>query len=125
MPADRPDMTPAEQAVWCALQRHLGRAQAVTVEQLAATTGLSDRRVRRAVKALVEVHRIAIASSPHRPAGYCLPLTAEDVLETYRSLRGRALSILHRAAVLRRQSLPALLGQLALEIAEQEARCGR
>lgn len=118
MEPERATMTEDEQLVWDLVSGHRGRARAVSASDLAHATGLTDRAVRAIIKTLIEQFGCPIASTPQAPAGYFLPETLEEIRETLDSLKGRALSILHRMARLRGEALPDLVGQLALELKE-------
>lgn len=109
-------MSPDEIQIWMHIVARQGRAAAISAAELAARTGLSDRAVRKMIKALIEQHNAPIASSPHAPAGYYIPESLSEIIEATDSLKGRALSILTRLARLRRVALPEVLGQLQMEI---------
>lgn len=109
-------MTPDEARIWSLISRCHGRAEAMSVSLLTVRTGLSDRMMRRVVKALIEVHGCPIASSPQPPAGYFVPEALPEILASLESLRGRALSILTRMSRLRRTTLRATVDQLLLGI---------
>lgn len=110
-------MTEEEALVWDLVSAHRGRAHAISAAELARLTGLSDRAVRATIKVLIEQFGCPIASTPQAPAGYFIPETVEEIAETLDSLKGRALSILHRMARLRGATVPELLHQLSLELA--------
>lgn len=109
-------MSPNETRVWKRISCRHGRANAISAATLAIWTGLSDRAVRKIVKALIEQCGAPIASSPHPPAGYFIPETLSEILEVTESLRGRALSILVRMSRLKRSTLRETVDQLLLEI---------
>jgi hypothetical protein len=111
-------MTPDESRLWSLISCCHGRSEAIGAQALAIRTGLSDRMVRKIVKALIEQHDCPIASSPHPPAGYYCPETIPEISETLDSLRGRALSILTRMSRLRRSTLRETVDQLLLGIDE-------
>lgn len=111
-------MSPDESRVWSLIANHRGRSEAISAPLLAIRTGLSDRMVRKIVKALIEVHGCPIASSPHPPAGYYVPEALPEIMDTLDSLRGRALSILTRMSRLRRTTLKETVNQLLLGIDE-------
>lgn len=118
MEPERACMTDEERLLWDVVSGHRGRARAVSAADLAHATGLPDRAVRATIKTLIEQFGCPIASTPQAPAGYFIPETLEEIRETLDSLKGRALSILHRMARLRGEALPDLVGQLALELRE-------
>lgn len=111
-------MSPDEARIWSLISRCHGRAEAMSVSLFTIRTGLSDRMVRKLVKALIEIHGCPIASSPHPPAGYYVPGTLPEISETLDSLKGRALSILTRMSRLRRTTLRETVDQLLLGIDE-------
>lgn len=115
-------MSPDEARIWRLISSGAhGRSHAMSVRDLRAATGLSDRAVRRIVKALIEQHHCPIASSPQPPAGYFVPEALLEIVETLDSLKGRALSILTRMSRLRRTTLRATVDQLLLGIEEDAA----
>ena len=73
-----------------------------------------ERKARLVIKHLVERHGAAIVSS--YKVGIFIPEQAAEVDSAYKRLRQAGLSHLTRAARLRKQSLPDLLGQLKLEV---------
>lgn len=109
-------MSPDEIRIWTLIAERHGRAHAIGVHDLVAATLLSERVVRRVVKALIEDHSCPIASSPHPPAGYFIPAELPEILEALNSLKGRALSILVRMSRLRRTTLRETVDQLLLDI---------
>jgi len=106
-----------EGAVLSRLRFHEGLARAITVEEMSACLSMPDRKVRSVLKHLTEDHRIAIATAG---TGCYLVQTAEELEGYLDNLKKRALSTLHRMAVLKRQHLPELLGQLSMEAGVQE-----
>lgn len=115
-------MTPDESRIWSLIaSRATGRDHALGVRDLTAATGLSDRMIRRIVKALIEDHGCPIASSPHPPAGYFVPAGLLEITETLDGLRSRALSILTRMSRLRRITLHETVEQLQLDLERDAA----
>lgn len=115
-------MTPDESRIWSLISASArGRRQAVSVRDLTATTGLSDRMVRKIVKALIEVHSCPIASSPQPPAGYFVPEALPEIMESLDGLKGRAMSILVRMSRLRRTTLRDTIDQLRMDLREDAA----
>lgn len=114
-------MTDAEASVWRLIAVRQGRANAISVHDLVAATLLSERVVRKIVKALIEDHGCPIASSPHPPAGYFIPEEIPEIIAALESLKGRALSILVRMSRLKRTTLCETVDQLLLDIHEDAA----
>lgn len=106
---------PTEAAVWRALARRRGRAFAVQVSALAREVEIAPRQVQVVIHRLRVQHGMPIASAAGKPAGYYIPETSAEVEEFYHEQKSKALGTLAAAAAVKRTSLPALLGQLALE----------
>lgn len=83
------------------VRRHVGRDQAVSVEEISRRSGVAPRQVRDIVKGLIEKHRVRIGSALCAPAGYYMIATEEEAETNERTLRRLGISILVRAAVLR------------------------
>jgi len=107
-------LTEEEYRVLAVLKRCRGKKQAIGKRELAKVLGMDERVVRRVIKALIEEHGIPVGSDYAR--GYFIVSAPEEVEETYETLKHHALSILKRAAVLKRISLKRLLGQLEVEL---------
>lgn len=106
------------------LEGHQGKDNAVgrfdlidRVNQQQPLFPFNERLIRRTIKHLVESHGEWIGSCPR---GYFMIRTDEELLAACKYYHGYALSLLHVEAKLRKTSLPALLGQLSLEIAPVE-----
>ena len=92
-----------------ALAEHIGAAQGISAEALAAHLDIPPRRLR----ALVSIAReLGTAICGHPATGYYIAATAAELEETCRFLRARAMHSLRIEAQLRRIPLPDLLGQL-------------
>lgn len=113
-----------ERAVWDVLKNHRGRAHAIRKADLACAVGLPERKMREAIKSLVEKHRFRIGSTPTHPPGYFIIISDGEAWECCRRYRGQALSILVREMWLRRITRRELLGQLELELIELECADG-
>jgi len=111
-----PELTPEERSILAVLDRRRGQAKAIRVPDLAEQVDMDGRTVRKVVKHLVEFHHISIGSTPSKIPGYYMIKTADEAWEVYKSLRRRALSILRRASVIHKTTLPELLGQLRLDV---------
>lgn len=84
-----------------------GRDNAVSVPNLVLATGIFDERLlRKLVRHLIDDHGFCIGSSAAsvRP-GYFLAETKAERIQTAKSLRHRAMSILKRAARVERNSI--------------------
>src|SRR3990172_10316892 len=71
-------LTAEERAIHDLLRQ--GRAQAITVRELAARTGLGDRHIRDAVRSLIMQHGILVASAVDDPAGFFVAETPEEII---------------------------------------------
>ena len=107
------DLTREEQAVLRLLRQ--GRENARSVRFLAEMVGVSEVRLREIVRHLIEVHGYCIGSRTGRPPGYYLITEPEEIEEVYRSLRHRGISILMRAAKLKKISVEEVFKQGVLE----------
>lgn len=94
---------------------HMGQAEGIACKALAAEVSASQREVRKAITELRE-HGQPICGTPAR--GYYMAQTAEELDETCRFLRGRAMCSLRLESQLRRVPLSYLMGQLQLELGE-------
>lgn len=104
--------TPSQKdQVLAALSRHQGKAAGISVADLAAQCGLSERQVRKAVSELRE-EGMAICATPE--TGYYVAVSADEIEECCQFLRSRAMHSLHLESRLRHIPLPDLLGQLKL-----------
>lgn len=105
------DHDPAKAQVLAALAHHVGRAQGVAAYLLAAAVGIPERRLRACISTLREE---GVAVCGHPASGYFIARTAEELDESCRFLRARALHSLALEARLRKIPLPDLIGQLHL-----------
>lgn len=117
----RQAVSPEMLRIWKLIACRHGRGGAISVTELARTTEMTGRTVRRIVKLLIEDHGCPIASSPHPPAGYFIPAELPEILEALNSLKGRALSILVRMSRLKRTTLRETVDQLLLDLHEDAA----
>ncbi len=95
-----------------------GRANAVSVRDLAVKTGLGGVAVRQIVRCLIMERGILIASSVGDPPGYFIAETADEILSATKSLRHRGIMILMRAARLQKASVELVFNQARLELEE-------
>lgn len=112
---DQVKLTFEEGRVLSLLEFHVGAARAIKVELIARHAEVPEREAREILKHLTEKHGVAIASLVQPPYGVYLVETAEELEDYCEQLKGRALSALRRMAILRRQHLGELLGQIRLE----------
>ena len=90
---------------------HKGRARGIKAELLAIKTGMHERTLRTAISALRE-EGVPVVGTPE--TGYYIAQTADELDECCAFLRSRAMHSLAIEALLRKVTLPALLGQLTL-----------
>ncbi len=93
-----------------------GRSEAISVASLTERTGIPPRTVRDIVKGLIEKHHIRIGSSLGNPPGYYMIATNEEAEQNERTLRRLGISILTRAAVLRKLTIEEYMKQLQGEL---------
>ena len=93
-----------------------GKQRAVSVEQIADMTGIPSRTVRDIVKHLIEHHQLRIGSSLGNPPGYYMIVTREEAAQNEKTLRRLGISILTRAAVLKRLTIKEYMSQLQEEL---------
>jgi len=94
-----------------------GKANGISAVDLAQAASTTARHVRDAVTEL-RMRGIAVCGRPE--TGYFLAVTAEELEETCKFLRSRALSSLALEAQLCRVPLPQLVGQMALDLGEPQ-----
>ena len=115
---DHAGLSPEEFEVKHVLRRHQGKEQAIRVDVLAAIVKMPSVKVRETVRELIVTHGIPIGSSVAQPAGYYWIVDREETEENYQKLRHRGISVLQRAACLRRIGLKELLRELQTELWE-------
>ena len=98
------------------LERHEGKARAITGRELAAIVGhRDDRSVRLAIRELIS-DGLPIISVTEHPGGYFIPTSLEEAKHCTVSLRSRAIEIfLRRRQLIRNTALylkPASQGKL-------------
>lgn len=94
-----------------ALSARIGRARGVSALALAGQLACTERQVRRLVTQ-ARTDGIAVCGRPR--SGYFIAATAQELEDTCRFLRARAMRSLQLEARLRRVPLPDLIGQLRL-----------
>jgi|Deesub1362B_J571_1020462.scaffolds.fasta_scaffold00331_11 transcriptional antiterminator len=110
-------MTHIEKSIWELIKCRTAK-DPITTKEIAQTLRIDERTVRHTVKILIEVFKKAIGSKTANPPGYYRISSQDQAEKTYQSLRRRGLSILARAAEIKRISLRELLGQLLIEFKE-------
>lgn len=116
------DLAEEEVRVLTEVRRRCGKPAAIAVADLAAATGIEERRVQQVVKHLVERHQAPIGTATKPPFGYYWIVSDEERREVRDSLVRRAVSTLQRARAYDRSGWVArLIGQAELEL-DGEAR---
>ena len=112
-------MTELEKEVWEALKGRKGKESAVSYHILANELGVHERAVRAAVKRLIEVFLLPICSS-YAPdcGGYFVPQNEAEVNAAFEKLYKHGLSLLTRAARLRRIGARQFMRQLKFDFKE-------
>lgn len=113
---DRPRLSAEEFEIKSVLRRHRGKKQAIRVDVLAAIVRMPNVKVREIVRALIVTHGVPIGSSVAPPSGYYWIADREETEENYQKLRHRGISVLQRAACLRKIGLRELLRELQTEL---------
>jgi predicted DNA-binding transcriptional regulator YafY len=108
-----PTLTPIALTVLQHLQAHQGRAQGISAAALAQATGLPQRTQRSAISLLREAGQ-PVVGTPE--SGYYLAQNADEVYQCCAFLRSRSMHSLVMEARLLKLSLPALVGQIAIEL---------
>jgi biotin operon repressor len=114
MHAEKPKLDAMALVVFHHLQSHQGKRQGISAAALSAATGLSERTQRSAISLLREAGH-AVVGTPE--TGYYMAQNAQELGECCAFLRSRAMHSLVIEARLKQLSLPALLGQISLELA--------
>ncbi len=94
-----------------ALQQHIGADKGLSAQAIGVAIGCNKRQVRTLVTAL-RLDGIAVCGHPS--TGYFIAATAEELEQTCRYLRDRAMTSLVLESKLRGLALADLLGQLRL-----------
>ena len=105
-----------ELTVWGIIRGHVGLESAVSVGAISERSGVPPRQVRDIVKGLIERHRVRIGSSLVQPSGYYIIETMEEAERNEVTLRRLGLSILTRAAVLKRLTVAEYMRELQTEM---------
>ena len=113
---DELSMDTEEQQVLGLIRVRVGREQAIMVASIAEHTAIPPRTVRDIVKGLIEKHHIRIGSSLGNPAGYYMIETMEEAEQNERTLRRLGISILTRAAMLKRLTVKEYISRIQEEL---------
>jgi len=106
------DSSPHKDRVLAVLFHHQGRDNGISAHTLAATLDISEREVRHAIS---EIRLAGTAVCAHPANGYFIAVNDEEIEDTCKFLRSRALHSLELESKLRNIALPELLGQLRLK----------
>jgi len=98
------------------IQGRIGRQSAISVSDISELTSIPPRTVRDIVKNLIEHHLVRIGSALGSPSGYYIIRTKEEAEQNERTLRKLGISILVRAAVLRKLTIKEYLRHLQGEL---------
>ncbi len=93
------------------MQRHIGRENAISGKRLSEALQVNDREMRKLTDHAIEE---GIALCSHPAYGYWVAKTPDELEETCRFHRSRALHELQKEARLKKLTLADLLGQLHL-----------
>ena len=113
---DELSMDSESQFVLSLIRKRIGRARAISVADISEITEIPQRTVRDIVKQLIECHHIRIGSALGRPSGYYIIETNEEAEQNEKTLRSLGISILTRAAVLKKLSIKEYIGQIQGEL---------
>lgn len=94
------------------IRGRVGRKNAMSVSTISERTAIPPRTVRDIVKNLIEHHMIRIGSALGQPSGYYMIQTQEEAEQNEKTLRKLGISILVRAAVLKKLTIREYMKQL-------------
>lgn len=115
---------PLESTIRRILSERVGRENAISRKALVeeinrdAIFQKSEREIRTEIKHLVESHGEWIGSCAR---GYFVIRTNQELVDACRYYHGYALSLLRVEAKLKKISMPALMGQMALELTSNQS----
>lgn len=113
---DALSMDSGSQHVLYLIKGRVGRKNAISVNHIAEATDIPPRTVRDIVKNLIEHHMIRIGSALGQPSGYYMIATQEEAEQNEKTLRKLGISILVRAAVLKKLTIREYMKQLQGEL---------
>ena len=102
--------------VFSLIQKRRGRDHAISVADISESTGIPPRVVRDIVKHLIECHAIRIGSALSAPSGYYMIETMEEAEQNEQTLRRLGISILTRAAVLKKLTVAEYIREIQGEL---------
>jgi hypothetical protein len=115
-------LTEDQRALLHVLRWHKGADRAITIAMLDAKLNIDVRGIKDAVRSLVVDFGLPIVGSRRQPYGYYIAITAEEIAEAIRPLRGEIIQIARRVRALRgNEFLRELLGQIPMELDQEEA----
>jgi len=105
-----------EATVWRILScHHRGRANAISMSELARLAGLSTRAVQSAVEYLISEHRKPLGSSCGKPSGYYVIVDQADLELTFHNRVSRGIANFRAAYALKKSpEVAAALGQVSM-----------
>jgi hypothetical protein len=99
------------------LEHHRGKDRAITLPELAERMGVSTRNIQSMKRDLADDGILIGSSCIKGSAGYFLPVTAEEVDNTLKNYRNRALSLLRLIRITKgAEEFKRLLGQLSMDL---------
>ncbi len=115
------DMTDLESRCLDVIRRHEGKDDPISFQNMAVMLNEEPRKVRRAVEALIKVHRQPVCSSYDSTLpGYFWPRNRDELQEVHDRLFRHGVSILVRASRLMKASEEEVLGQIRMQLRENE-----
>jgi hypothetical protein len=94
-----------------------GRAHAISIGMIGRITNMQEREIKSSVKSLIEDFGIPIGASRHKPYGYFLIVSSDDVDVALRPLANEVISIARRMRKLGGSDIvKEMLGQLRVEM---------
>jgi len=114
---DRGEMNPDEFKVWSALSGCKGEDLASKQSDIASVCQMSGRKVRDIIGDLIIKHKKLIASTPNRKRpGYFIVQNEKEGFQGAERLKGQAVKIIQRAAVLIKTTEKEMMKQVQLEL---------
>ena len=83
------------------IKKHLGKENAIKVDDLMSIVPLNDREIRRVVQYLVNNKQYPIGSTTNSPYGFYIIVDIEDYLEAVKNLMNRKSKLVERIQSLR------------------------
>lgn len=98
------------------IKRHLGKDNAIKVEDLMDIVPLNNREIRRVVQYLVNIKQYPIGSTTNSPYGYYMIVNIEDYLEAVKNLSNRKSKLIERIQSLREACLKSGISVPKIEV---------